>query len=360
MAVPFDMTRLEVTGSPVGMIEGVMQDINDTVAIGDTGAAQFSVSESGSLVYLRGGIFSSNDWQMVWVDRKGGEQALPVSRWGSARISPDGKRVVFYTAGTDERVWVYEIDRGTLSPLVNEGQNYFPIWTPDGKRVVFGSAASGQVNLFWKSADGTGPAERLTTDEHTQFPSSWSPDGKTLAFFERESTTKTNINVLSLGSDPAKSQPFIQAPFYNQYPEFSPDGHWLAYVSNESGRDEVYVKPYPGPGSKQQVSIEGGIAPAWARNGRELFYTAGSTGQLEKMIVVEVTLKPTFTASKPQQLFEGRYAHMTPIRGYDVTGDGQRFLMIRYKEQSPERAVREVILVQNWFEELKRRVPTGK
>lgn len=238
------------------------------------------------------------------------------------------------------------------------------IWTPDGKRVTYSSAMAGPANLFWKAADGSAAAERLTTSEHVQRPNSWSPDGKTLAFLEILSDTDLDIWTLSFENGAVKTRPFLQSPSLKRWAEFSPDGHWLAYVSNESGRDEVYVQPFPGPGGRKQVSTEGGIEPAWAPNGREMFYvvrdpTPGPNARM-KMMAVDVALQPTFTAGKPHGLFEGRFIAAAYLRNYDVTPDGRRFIMIQFKEQPQPPPLTEMVLVQNWFEELKQKLPAGK
>ena len=361
MAVPFDLARLELTGDPAGLVEGVMQEVNTNSVVGDTGAAQFSVSGDGTLVYLPGGIADLEKF-LVWVDRNGATEPLPLPprNFGLPRLSPDGKRLAFSTSEKDRRsIWVYEISRGTLSLLTTEGQSSWAIWTPDGKRLTFSSTAPGLDNLFWKPADGTGAVERLTTSEHGQYPSSWSPDGRTLAFIERSTATDYNTWTVSLGDGAARARPFLQTSHSVRHAEFSPDGRWLAYVSNESGRDEVYVQPYPGPGGRQQVSAEGGTQPAWARNGRELFFTEPGISGSTKMMAVDVTSQPTYMAGKPKVLFEGQYGSTAPLRGYDVTPDGRRFLMVQPKQQ-PAPALSEMVLVLNWFEELKQKVPTGK
>ena len=158
-------------------------------------------------------------------------------------------------------------------------------------------------------------------------------------------------------------RPVVQTRYSEAYPDFSPDGRWLAYASTESGRSEVYVQAYPGPGPRQPVSTSGGTAPAWSRDGRELFYTITQTtgGQATptKMMVVPVTLRPTFSAGTPRLLFEGRYGATSAIRPYDVTADGRRFLMVQQKERTPV-TVSSMVLVQNWFEELNARVPLQK
>jgi eukaryotic-like serine/threonine-protein kinase len=193
----------------------------------------------------------------------------------------------------------------------------------------------------------------LTTNEYSQFPLAWSPDGQLLAFYEVNPTTQRDIWVLRLSD--RKAQPFLRTPFDEGAPRFSPDGHWMAYCSNESGRYEVYVQPFPGPGGKWQISTEGGTEPVWNRNGRELFYRSG-----DKMIAVEITTQPNFSVGKPQLLFEGPYVLGVsgPFPNYDVSPDGQRFLMLKPAEQ--EQAATQINVVLNWFEELKQKVPTGK
>jgi len=363
MAVPFNLERLETTGSPVGILEGVMQDVNTTSSSGDTGAAQFSISDSGSLVYMPGGV-ADREVSAVWVSRDGKTEPIPIPlrSFLVPRFSPDGQQLVLTstTGMMTQNVATYGIKRGALSALTTAGQNMMAVWTPDGKRVTFGSSAAGPLNLFWKPADGSGPAERLTTSEHNQRPSSWSPDGKTLAFLEIISDTHADIWTLSLENGVAKTRPLVQSPSLKRWAEFSPDGRWLAYVSNESGRDEVYVQPYPGPGFRLQVSTEGGIEPAWSHSGREMFYVIPNPNGTMKMMAVDVALQPKFTVGRPHLLFEGRFAASTYLRNYDVASDDRRFIMIQAKEQAQEPSLTEMFLVQNWFEELKQKVPTGR
>lgn len=362
MAVPFDLARLEVTGGPIGILDDVMQAVNTRGGGVDSGAAQFSVSQTGTLVYLPGGVFPDADVSMLWVDRNGAAMPLPVAPRNlvGLRLSPDGERVAFWTSGTNRNVWVYEISRGALSRLTPEGQNGRSVWSADGERVTFDFTTAGRQNVYWKAADGSSAAERLTTDERSQLPSSWSPDGKTLAFIQMSTGTNADIWTLSLADGVAKSRPFLETPYSERYPEFSPDGRWIAYVSNESGRDQVYVQPYPGPGARHQVSTDLGSAPLWARSGRELFYIArpAATG-FNRMMAVDVTLGATFTAGKPRMLFEGQYPLTGTVRGYDVSPDGRRFLLFQFKEEAPAPAITEVVMVQNWFEELQRKVPAG-
>jgi eukaryotic-like serine/threonine-protein kinase len=355
MAVPFDPQRLTATGASVPVVEGVLQSTF-------SGAAQYGFSTTGSLVYVLGGLQSAQS-RLLWVSRNGAEQpvAAPAHAYVNPRLSPDGQRVAVGITEPESQVWLYDISRETLTRFTFEGNsNNAPTWTPDGKRIAFQSNKEGPPNIFWQLADGSGGLERLTTSEHNHVPHSWSPDGQLLAFFEINPTTGYDIWVLRMG-DPSpgsgqvrKAQLFLRTQFNESVPRFSPDGHWLAYISDESGRWEIYVQPYPGPGGKWQISTEGGTEPVWNRNGRELFYRSGN-----KMMAVDITTQPGFAAGKPRMLFEGQYVP-TPATSpnYDVSPDGQRFLMLKPSE-STEAAPTQINVVLNWFEELKRRVPAG-
>jgi dipeptidyl aminopeptidase/acylaminoacyl peptidase len=181
---------------------------------------------------------------------------------------------------------------------------------------------------------------------------SWSPDGQLLAFIEVNPSTQRDIWVLRMGD--RKPQPFLRTRLDERSPRFSPDGRWLVYVSNESGRYEIYVQPYPGPGGKWQISTEGGTEPAWNPNGRELFYRSGN-----KMMAVDIATQPGFAAGTPRMLFEGQYQPSpVVVANYDVSPDGQRFLMLKPSEQA-QAAPTQINVVLNWFEELNRRVPAG-
>src|SRR5216683_1528619 len=347
MAVPFDPQRLEVTGTAVSVVEDVLQSPT-------TGAAQYSISTSGSLVYVAGGVQAAQS-RLVWVSRSGAEQPLaaPPRPYRFPRISPDGRRVAVSIVDQETQSWVYDLSRGTLSRFTFGGsQNYEAIWTPDGKRIAFESNNSGPMNIFWQLADGSGGLERLTTSEYLNSPDSWSPDGQLLAFVEINPTAGVDISVLRLSD--RKTHPFIRMQFNLNEPQFSPDGRSLAYISDETGRNEIYVRPYPGPGGKWLISTEGGVDPIWNPNGRELFYRIG-----DKMMAVEITTQPGFSAGTPRMLFEGRYeAAPVPLHNFDVSHDGQRFLMLKPVEQE-HAAPTQINVVLNWFEELKRRVPTS-
>jgi Tol biopolymer transport system component len=346
MAVPFDPARLTTTGAAVPVVEGVLQSPTD-------GNAQYSFSGTGSLVYVPGSVQGAQS-KLVWVNRNGAEQpfAAPARAYLSPRLSPDGRRVVVGLSEKESQTWLYDLTRETLTRLTFEGNsNQYAVWTRDGKRITFRSNKEGPLNLFSQLVDGSGGLERLTTSDDTQTPNAWSPDGQALAFVEVTPATGIDIWVLRIGD--RKAQPFLQTRFNESAPTFSPDGHWLAYVSDESGRFEIYAQAYPGPGGKYQISTEGGTEPVWNPNGRELFYRSGN-----KMMAVDVTSQPSFSAGKPKMLFEGQYLP-APVTypDYDVSPDGQRFLMLKPSEQGA--SLTQIIVVQNWFEELKRRVPTG-
>jgi serine/threonine protein kinase/Tol biopolymer transport system component len=348
MAVPFDGRRLQVTGAAIPVVEGVLQS-------GFVGGVQYALSNTGSLVYVLGGSLAAE--RLVWVSRNGTEQALaaPPRTYIYPRISPEGRRVAVGIVEEGIQLWLYDLARDALTRLTFGGNtNFNAAWTPDGKRIAFLSNKEGPQNVFWQLADGSGGLERLTTSEYTQPPRSFSSDGKLLAFVEIDPTTGYDIWILRLSD--RKAQPFLRTPFNESVPAFSPDGRSLAYISDESGRFEIYVQPYPGPGSKYQISTEGGTEPVWNPNGKELFYRSG-----DKMMAVDITTQPSFSVGKPRMLFQGPYVP-TPITFpfYDVSPDGQRFLMIKPSEQTSSSSLTQIVVVQNWFEELKRRVPAEK
>ena len=345
-------TGSKSSGGPVPVVEGVRD------AGGTTGATHFSLSGDGTLVYVPGGPAQGPQRTLAWVSRSGAEQPLPAPARGydAPRLSPDGRRVVVRVGEEGAQLWVYDLARDTLTRLTFEGSdNADPVWTPDGKRIAFQSNKDGVPNkIFWQLADGGGAVERLTSgaEQGSQVPYSWSPDGQLLAF--RENSPAIRLNIMMFRLSDRKVEPFLRTPFAEGGAKFSPDGRWLAYVSDESGRPEVYVQPYPGPGGKWQISIEGGTEPIWNRNGRELFYRSGT-----KMMAVETTTQPNFSAGKPRVLFEGQYVlAVFPAMDltYDVSADGQRFLMV--KETGQATSPTQINVVLNWFEELKRRVPT--
>jgi serine/threonine protein kinase len=340
MAQPFDAGKLQLMGEAVPIVEGVEFNPFGSFAV-------FSASDNGVLVYRGGG--GAVPLNFVWVNRNGTEQALsaPPHNYTFPRISPDGKRVAAGIEEGEGQIWVYDFARDALSRLTFEGSNNVdPIWTPDGKRITF----KGKGNrIFWQSADGGGGAEEVTSAKlaGNNVPSSWSPDGQELAFLEDGAIR--NIYILPLKD--RNPRVFAESQTYESAPAFSPDGHWMAYASNESGHNEIYVRPYPGPGGKWQISTEGGSEPMWNPKGHELFYRDG-----QKMMAVDYTAQPSFSAGKPRMLFQGPYTP-TPrsAADYDVSSDGQRFLMLKAAEQVPG----EINVVVNWPDELKQKAPAG-
>ncbi len=357
MAARFDPGELRVRGQPFPLVDNVMQAFG-TASSYNTGAGQYGVSDTGSLVYAAGGIVPDQENSLVWVDRKAVEQPVMdlQSSFFAPRLSPDGRRVAYGTAGREWQVWVYDLTRGTNSRLTGEGRAVFPVWTSEGRQVVFEWQKSLEGNLFRQPFDGSSPMERLTTTENAQYPGSWSFDGKTLVFVELRPDSGWDIELLDTTSGLATS--FLRSPSNETYPEFSPDGRWIAYTSDESRREEVYVRPVPGSGMKYQISNEGGNQPLWAKDGKRLFYR-----WQDQVWVVDVETGSglaRLATSKPRLLIkQPGYAAGAPIRNYDISLDGERFLMVKGGQRKPT-PVTEMVLVQNWFEELKRLVPAGK
>ena len=315
--------------------------------------AHFAFSDTGTLVYVSTETDPSQQRTLVWVDRKGAEEPLetPPRRYSHPRLSPDGQKVVVIVANdTGNNSSVYDIRRDAWTQLTFE-QGSFPLWTPDGKRIVFSSTRLGSQNMFWKPADGTGAAERLLESALGHTPQSWSPDGKFLAFTEVHPISSGDIWVLPLEGE-RTPWPFLQTPSSETGVVFSPDGHWVAYRSNGSGRQEIYVQPFPSTGAKWLISTEGGEEAAWAHNRKELFYR-----NEDQMMAVDITTEPTFTHGNPTLLFERPYLRVGFRSAYDVTPDGQRFLMVKESEQ--QLAVTQLNVVLNWFEELKRLAPVN-
>ena len=343
--VPFDLSTLEVTGQPVLVLKGIM-------TVSNTGTSQFAFSDTGLLVYVPGTEPPAGR-SLVWVDSHGVQQAIMprLNNYGELAISPDGRRLAVRVAAANDDVWLYEPARDTLTRLTDEdGDEVCPVWTPKGERVAYSSEAGGPANLFWKAADGSGSQEPLLRSEHPKYPSSFTPDGQILAFVEIHPKTRADIWLLPVQGN-LKPRPFLQTQFDEWAPKFSPDGCWLAYASNRSGRDEIYIQPFPGPGGRQQISTDGGNNPVWARSGQELFYRNGS-----KMMAVSIDVR-SGKPGKNQILFEKNCLQITWFSGYDVAPDG-RFLIVSEPEVGV--ALTRINIVQNWFEELKRLVPFRK
>jgi Tol biopolymer transport system component len=281
-------------GRPVPVASNIVQALNHPDYLFHSGAGQLSISDSGWLLYASGSIFPDRENSLVWVDQKGA--ALPIAPFKAfffaARLSPDGQKIVYTTVGRERALWIYDLNRGTATRLASEGKTSFLEWSRDGRRAIFNWATLGPSNLYWIAVDGGSPMERLTDSAYEQRPGSISPDGTLLAFTEYRQETQFDILLLDLKT--RRVTPFLSSPAYEAWPEFSPDGRWLAYASDESGRTEVYVQSVHGSGGKFQISHESGREPLWSRDGKQLFYRRGS-----QMWGVDVRTDNGFSAGKP-------------------------------------------------------------
>ncbi len=367
-AVRFDLARLEVTGDPVSVLEQV------TIAR-TTGTADVALSQTGTLAYVSGGASSAAVRTLTWVTRQGHEEpiAAPPRAYELLRISPDGTRVALEIRDQENDIWVWDLKRAALARLTfNAGADYAPVWTHDSLRIIFGSDRDGSApNLYWQAADNTGTIDRLTTSPNAEFPSSISPDGSRLLFHEISPKTRADIDMLVLkaletppGQTPAaplggaarSTAPLIQTSFTENSAAISPDGHWVAYQSNESGSVQIYVRPFPAvDGGHWQITTSGGTRPVWARSGRELFYE-GNGALMTVALRASGTL---FTAGNPAKLFDVAPYYFAGNSGttYDVSDDG-RFLMIKPVSALGSTTTRpHLVVVEHWTEELKQRVP---
>ena len=350
MAVPFDPVRLAVTGQPVPIVDGVITNLS--------GGAHFAVSATGSLAYVSesGSVVGR---ELVWTARNGAE-TYATTLHGMNRsftLSPNGTRVASYNNdGSTRDVWAEDLSKRTsirISAHADPVSSAPPdrlntVWSADGKHVAYG--AGRPMNLFRASADG-GREERLTTSRNPQWPTSWSPDGKTLVFVEFDPLSGNDIWLLAVDAveKPGSAHPFLTTPFTESAPTISPNGRWLAYQSNESGRFEVYVQPFPEGGRRWQVSTDHGVYPRWSRRGDELFFRSGPTRA--GMTSVSVTWDPDFHPGASRVLFDaGRYESI-----FDVSPDGGRFLMMPLLP--PTAGATQMNVVVNWLDELRRQVP---
>jgi hypothetical protein len=320
MAVPFDLSRLQVTGQPHAIAEGLVTNFS--------GGAQLAVSRSGVLAYISSSG-EGNERELAWVTRAG-DVAPAVKLSGLGRwfdLSPDGGKVVRYKGeGASAGVWIDDLT-SRASTLVTPGgaasagpaDRLNAVWSGDGRHIAY--AAATPLNLFAVTADGAGTGQRLTTSANTQWPGSWSPDNRTLAFVENHPQSGSDIWLLPLnGMQPGPPRPFLSTPFNESAPMISPDGRWLAYQSNESGRYEVYVQPFPDGGRRIQVSTDNGVYPRWSPRGDELFFRSSSTRA--GMSVAAFDGRGHFTPAR--QLFELRRFESI----LDVAPGATRFLMM--------------------------------
>jgi Tol biopolymer transport system component len=359
-AVPFDPVRLEVRGTAAPLLEDVA--INSL-----EGVAQLDFARNGTLVY-QSGKASNISWPIVWLDSSGRTQAL-LSAPGfymTPRFSPDGQRLALAVgAGRARDIFVYDWQRDTMSRLTFAAQeSYYPLWTLDGKHIVFRSSSPAGYSVGWIRSDGAGEAQRLLESKRTPIPYSFSPDGKTLAYYETNSETGFDIWSLSLDlSDadhpkPGKSEPFLRTPANELRPAFSPDGRWIAYTSDESGRYEIYVRAFPGPGGKWQISTTGGNPPMWSRDGRELFFETLDN----RIMVADYTAKgDSFVAGKPRLWSETQIRGTGAVVNLDLAPDGKRFAVFPMPDpKAEEKGSVHVTFLLNFFDEVTRRIPVAR
>jgi len=342
LAAPFDPINLELRGAAVAVLAGVLTNSN--------GAAQYAVSDTGTLIYVQGEQ-QLPEHKLVWVERDGSRTLISDETqafWGP-RLSPDGTHVSTWIDINPTQVWTHDMVRGGLTRVTTEGTNFWSLWTPDGQRLVSSSRGEeGVLRLALQTVDRSAPLEVLVSaeDGFGKQPLSWSRDGK-LLLFQKQLDPETGFDLWTISmAENAEQQPLLNTPANEYHGILSADDNWLAYVSDESGRPEVYVKPFPGMGSTIPISTQGGTEPLWAPNSRELFFR--NAGQI---IGVEIETEPQFRASRPQVLFEDRYVPGTPYgRNFDIDATGKRFLMI--ESPASTTTATQIVVVQNWFSEL--------
>lgn len=344
MAVPFDLESLTVTGNESPLVEGVYTtpDISQF----------FTVSMDGMLIYRY--QEDSQVTGLTWVDRQGKSTAVsaPNHVYWDPRLSPDGQRVAVNSRDSGTEIWVYEFTRSTLTRLTfNSGEDETPFWSPDGKWIAFASTRNGRPpTVFRKLADGSGVPEPLWTNGHHLHVECWSAHGPSIIVTDNDPNTLEDIWLLNLGDEIA-ARPLLQTQFNEYGGRISPDGLWLAYTSDESGRNEVYVRAFPDMKKKVQVSAKGGSQPVWAANGKELFYRGEG-----HLMAVAVTPGETLVLTSPKPLFTDQYANpAVKHTSYDVARDGKRFLML----QGEVYGGTSLNVVFNWFDEVKRLAPGG-
>jgi serine/threonine-protein kinase len=359
LAVPFDVTRLEARGAPVPIVEQVARSVNPAL---QSGVAQYDVSATGMIAYLPGRSSASLPKTLAFAGRDGKIQPinLPAQQYLHPRLSPDGRQLVVETDdGRDAVVWVYDLKAGgALRRLTFGGRNRFPIWTRDGRFITFQSDREGAAAIFRQPADGSGPAERLTKPGAgaSHEPESWSPDGKTLSM---NVVTTGNQSVWTTATDPeATPKAFADTLFVEKHSSFSPDGRWVAYMASSANSTEVFIQPFPQSGAKYQASSGLGRAPAWAPDGKQLFF---HTSGLNRFVVVDIRAEQGLAFGTPVPLPIDGTIHPASQRNYDVTPDGKQLVVVlpaQTAQNDPSRRASEQInVVLNWFEELKAHAP---
>jgi Tol biopolymer transport system component/predicted Ser/Thr protein kinase len=367
-SAPFDLGRLEVTGARQPILDDISNSNNSDLG----GYANFDFSQTGTFVYANAKL-GFPEVSIFWLDNSGNTQPLHSTPglYRAPRFSPDGKRLAFWmvTRPVLSDIWVKGLERDTTSRLTSlPGENSYPVWTPDGKNIVFRSSPAAR-GMYWIRADGSGEPQRLTDDKTSQIPSSFSPDGKRLAYQQLNDDGNWEIWTAPVEGDGDRGAPGARLGKAERFlrtsglappePAFSPDGRWLAYQSDETGRYEVFVRPFLGPGSKAPISTEGGRFPIWSRNGRELFYL----GPDQRIMVAGYTANgDSFAVGKPQVWSPKSLVIVLLGHPYDLAPDGKRFAVLLYPggtAEQQQKPIDSVTVLLNFFDELKRRVPTG-
>jgi eukaryotic-like serine/threonine-protein kinase len=348
-AAAFDIGTLQVTGPPTPVVDHVVRS--------SFGPAEFDIAANGTLAYVAGDV-PAGIRTLAWVERDGHEEPLaaPARAYTYARVSPDGRRLALDVRDQENDIWIWDFARATLARFTfDPGFDQYPVWSPDGSQIYYDGSIGTKGGIIRQRVDGSTAPEPLTDSNNPQFTQSISGDGRMLVF--REDREQTGQDLLVLMVTTRTSQPLMQTNAPERNGEVSPDGHWLAYESTESGQTEVYVRPMSvAAQGRWQISTGGGTRPAWARNGRELFYMSPAGAMMSAV----VEPRSSFTAGRPTMLFSGRYYFGGGInagRTYDVSPDGRRFLMIKEGSNDPNAAPPTINVVLNWLDELKRLVP---
>jgi Tol biopolymer transport system component len=352
LTVPFDLAKLKTKGEAVPVLEDVRENPRN-------GAGQFSISDDGTLVYVPGGI-SFGDHELVMVDKTGAARSLTATSrpYEDFTVSPDGRSIATTIEGPVTDTWIHDIARDTDTRFTFGVEHRDPTWTPDGKRLAYSGYADGHYGVFWKPVDG-GQEERLFASDNPVFAWFWAPSGRILVYAESPPATGDGIGIFSLDTHKATLLP--HSSFDEEWASFSPDGKWLAFDSNESGRQEVYVAPFPSLASPTRISTAGGLHPLWAPDGKELYYRTGASlaamqartlATASKIMAVSLDTKGSVKPGQPHMLFQGPYFDS----GHDwaITPDGRNFILIREKQS--QEATTHMNVVLNWFEELKNHV----
>ena len=350
-AVPFDPARPEAPTTPAAVVRDVVTS--------ESGVVDAVMARNGTLAYVAGGALTQSTRALVWVDRQGRETtvAVPPRAYVHPRLSPDGTRIAVFIADQELDLWQSDLKQATLTRLTSgAGVDTYPEWTPDGRHLIFSSQRAGPQNLFRQPSDAAAAADRLTESPNAQSGTSLTPDGRSLVFTEVRADTGEDVMQLRL--DGTKTiTPLIQTPFAERNGIVSPDGRWLAYEANDSGRFEIFVRPFPDINAgRWQLSSSGGTRPLWSRDSRELLYVAG-TGAIMR---VGVSPSASWVATTPTVVVKEGYATLSanPGRTYDISLDGQRLLLIKQAATTAPSSRRGLIVVLNWAEELKRLSPT--